>query len=167
MALKPLLWSVWFCPVGKNRTHDQTQSSGGIEIESFFCFFFQKTNVILLKFTNSQLVGPISYSEALQRKKKKAHLMKYSPPLKYLVAIFRDLNDFNVFKAHNIAFLLPAFSTFFLTVIFKIFWCGPFKKSLLNLLQYCFSYILVFWLWGTRDVNSLTRDHAHMPCIGR
>lgn len=38
--------------------------------------------------------------------------MKYFPPLKCLVAIFRDLNDFNVFKARNMAFLLPAFLKF-------------------------------------------------------
>ena len=44
--------------------------------------------------------------------KKIAHLIKYFPPLKCLVAIFRDLNDFNVFKARNMAFLLPAFSKF-------------------------------------------------------
>ena len=51
-------------------------------------------------------------SEALQKKNKTAHLMKYFPPLKCLVAIFRDLNDFNVFKARNMAFLLPAFFKF-------------------------------------------------------
>ena len=44
--------------------------------------------------------------------KKKAHFIKYFPPLKCLVAIFRDLNDFIVFKARNMAFLLPAFSKF-------------------------------------------------------
>ena len=48
------------------------------------------------------------------------------------------------------------------------FWCGPFLKSLLNLLQYCFCvYILLFRPWGTWDLNSLTRDQTCTPCIGR
>ena len=29
---------------------------------------------------------------------------------------------------------------------FKFFWCGPFSKSLLNLLQYCFYFM--FWFFG-------------------
>ena len=81
----------------------------------FFFFYFLKTNVILLKFTNSQVVSTTSYSETLKKKKThktQAHLLKYSPPLKSLVAIFRDLNDLSVFKARNMAFLLPAFSKF-------------------------------------------------------
>ena len=53
---------------------------------------------------------PSNFTFTLQ--KKIAHLIKYFPPLKCLVAIFRDLNDFNVFKACNMAFLLPAFSKF-------------------------------------------------------
>ena len=34
-----------------------------------------------------------------------------------------------------------------------IFWCGPFLKSLLNLLQYCFcfTFCLFFLLWGMWD----------------
>ena len=33
----------------------------------------------------------------------------------------------------------------FLRVFFKIFfWCGPFKKSLLNLFQYCSCYLFIF-----------------------
>ena len=58
-------------------------------------------------------------------------------------------------------------SSFFSGIFFFLFWCGPFKKSLLNLLQYCFSYILVYWLWGTWDFSSLTRVHTYMPCLGR
>ena len=30
--------------------------------------------------------------------------------------------------------------------IFKVFWCGPFLKSLLNLLQYCFCFMC--WFFG-------------------
>ena len=40
-----------------------------------------------------------------------------------------------------------------------------FKKSLLNLLQYCF-YVLVFWLGGKWDLSSLTRDWTHTQCTG-
>ena len=28
-------------------------------------------------------------------------------------------------------------------------------------------YVLVFWLWGMLDLNSLTRDWTGTPCIGR
>ena len=35
-------------------------------------------------------------------------------------------------------------------IYLKIFQCGPFLKSLLNVLQYCFYcfYSVIFWLWG-------------------
>ena len=36
-------------------------------------------------------------------------------------------------------------------------------KSLLNLLQYCFSCFLCFWLRGMWDLISLTRDHPCTP----
>ena len=38
------------------------------------------------------------------------------------------------------------FSFFFFLKIFFFFWCGPFSKSLLNLLQYCFCFL--FWIFG-------------------
>lgn len=42
------------------------------------------------------------------------------------------------------------------------------KKSLLNLLQYCFCfYTLFFWLWGMWDPSSLTRDQTSTPWVGR
>ena len=52
---------------------------------------------------------------------------------------------------------------------FFFFWCGPFLKSLLNLLQYCFCffYVLVFWPWGMWDLGSRTRDQTRTPYIGR
>ena len=28
-------------------------------------------------------------------------------------------------------------------------------------------YVLLFWLWGTWDLSSPTRDQTHTPCIGR
>ena len=37
--------------------------------------------------------------------------------------------------------------------IFFLFWCGPFLKSLLNLLQYCFCIMFSFFL-ATRHVES-------------
>ena len=52
----------------------------------------------------------------------------------------------------------------------KIFlWCGPFVKSLLNLLQYCFLFfmVLVFWLWGMQELGSPTRNATFTPCVGR
>ena len=48
------------------------------------------------------------------------------------------------------------------------FWCGPVLKSLLNFLQYCFSFMfLVFWRRGVWDLSSPTRDRTRTPCIGR
>ena len=41
-----------------------------------------------------------------------------------------------------------------------------FKKSLLNLLQYCLFYVLVFWLRGMWDLSSLTREPAHSTLEG-
>ena len=60
----------------------------------------------------------------------------------------------------------------FLLFFFKIymyFLCGPFLKSLLNLLLYCFCcyYILDFWPQGMWDPSSPTRDRICTPCIGR
>ena len=50
----------------------------------------------------------------------------------------------------------------------SFFWCGPFLKSLLNLLQYCFCFMFWFyWPWGIWDLSSLTRDETHTPCNGR
>ena len=51
---------------------------------------------------------------------------------------------------------------------FKIFWCEPFLKSLLNLLPSCFCFMCWdFWPQGIWDLSSLTRDQAHTPCLGR
>ena len=44
---------------------------------------------------------------------------------------------------------------------------GPFLKSLLNLLQYCLFYVLVFWPQGMWDLSSPTRNWTGTPCIGR
>ena len=49
---------------------------------------------------------------------------------------------------------------------FFFFCCGSYLKSLLNLLQYCFMF-LDFWLQGTGDHSSLTRDRTHTSYIGR
>ena len=46
-------------------------------------------------------------------------------------------------------------------------WCGPFLKSLLNLLQYCFYLcFLGFCPWGTWEINFLTRGRI-CTCIKR
>ena len=51
--------------------------------------------------------------------------------------------------------------------IFEVlFLCGLFKKSSLNILQYCFCFIY-FWPWDMWDLSSPTRDWTRTPCIGR
>ena len=46
------------------------QGSDCSALHFIYLFIFLKTNVILLKFTNSQVVSTTSYSEALKKKKK-------------------------------------------------------------------------------------------------
>ena len=49
-----------------------------------------------------------------------------------------------------------------------VFWCGPFLKSLLNLLQCCSCFMFwIFGLWGRWDLSTLTRDRTLTPCVGR
>ena len=53
-------------------------------------------------------------------------------------------------------------------IFLKIFLIGPFLKSLLNLLQYCFCFMFwFFWSRGMWDLSSPTRDQTRTPCIGR
>ena len=53
-----------------------------------------------------------------------------------------------------------------LSYFFFFFWCGLFLKSLLNLLQNCFSF--TFWFLSARYVgSSRTRAWTHVPYIGR
>ena len=42
-------------------------------------------------------------------------------------------------------------------------WCGPFLKSLLNLLQCCFCFML--WFFGHKACGLGTRDQSSIPCI--
>ena len=52
--------------------------------------------------------------------------------------------------------------------MFFFFWCGPFLKSLLILLQYfIFFNVLVFWPLGMWHLSSLTKDWNCPPCTGR
>ena len=44
------------------------------------------------------------------------------------------------------------------------FWCGPFLKSLMNLLQYL---CLFFWPGGMWDLSCLTKDWTRTACIRR
>ena len=60
---------------------------------------------------------------------------------------------------------VPAHPVIFLRFFF--FWCGPFLKLWSNLLQYCFCFVLVFWLWSMWDLRSPTRDWTRTPYIGR
>ena len=56
-----------------------------------------------------------------------------------------------------------------LEIIFFFFFffnVGPFSKSLLNFLQHCFYFVLVFCLCGM-DLSSPTRDQTCTPCTGR
>ena len=56
---------------------------------------------------------------------------------------------------------------FFFFLIF-FFWCGSFLMSLLNLLQYCFCFVvLVLWLPGMWDLRSLIRDQTQSPWTKR
>ena len=61
-------------------------------------------------------------------------------------------------------------------ILFFFFQCGPFLKSVLNLLQYCFHFIYLFiyfesffsfWLQGMWDLSSSTKDWTQSPSIGR
>ena len=54
---------------------------------------------------------------------------------------------------------------FFFFFFFFFFGCGPFLKSLLNLLQYCFCCLCFgfFWPLAMWDLNSLTRDWTYTP----
>ena len=78
-------------------------------------------------------------------------------------------NDFPIWSPRALSSFLPfqAFP-FFKKKFFCLFWCGPFKKSFLNLLQYCFClYVLVFWPGGMWDPSSLTWDQTCTPYIER
>ena len=56
----------------------------------------------------------------------------------------------------------------FLILLLEFFLCGPFLKSLLNLLQHCFCFMFwFFWLRGMWDLNSPTRDWTQTPFTGR
>ena len=52
-------------------------------------------------------------------------------------------------------------------IFLRFFLCGSFLKSSLNLLQYCFCYVLVLWPRGMCDLSSLTRGGTHTRCTGR
>ena len=48
------------------------------------------------------------------------------------------------------------------------FWCGPFLKPLLNLLNYCFCFMSWFlWSRGMWNLSSPTGDQTRTPYIGR
>ena len=48
------------------------------------------------------------------------------------------------------------------------FWCAPFLKPLLDLVQYYFCIMFwFFWLRGMWDLSSPTRDQTHTPCVRR
>ena len=78
-----------------------------------------------------------------------------TPSLKLLVASNEILT-----AEHLPGFAVLCFLRFF-------FWCGPFLKSLLNLLQYCFCFhVLVVWLQGVWHLSSPTRARTCTPCTG-
>ena len=61
---------------------------------------------------------------------------------------------------------LPASPYLFFKVFSFFFWCGPFLKSLLNLLQHCFYLMLFFfWPWGMWNLNSLIRDQPTLLAL--
>ena len=85
----------------------------------------------------------------------------------YLSSIYVSIYLFIYLSMYLSIFLYLHASThtfFFL----RFFWCGPFLKSLLNLLQYCFCFMFwFFWPQGMWDLSSLTGDQTRIPCIGR
>ena len=62
---------------------------------------------------------------------------------------------------------------YILFLFLNFFWCGPFLKPLLNLLQrsFCFvglwGFVLLFWPWGKWDLSTPTGDETCIPCFGR
>ena len=57
---------------------------------------------------------------------------------------------------------------FFYCTQLDCFLCWPFLNYLLNLLQYCFSFIYLFFCpWVMWDLSSQTRDWIFTLCIGR
>ena len=64
--------------------------------------------------------------------------------------------------------LYTVLKTLKLLVFLKDFWCWPFLKSLLNLLQYCFCFLCswVFWPGVTWNFSSI-RDQTCNSCIDR
>ena len=64
-------------------------------------------------------------------------------------------------------FLYQSFSLCSFQLKKNFFWCVPFLKSLLNLLQYCFCFMIWFFcLWSIRALSFLTRDRTCNPCFG-
>ena len=65
-------------------------------------------------------------------------------------------------------FWTQAYVLFCCFFFFFHFWCGPFLKSVLNLLQHCLCFMIwFFWPWGLCDLSSLTGDLTCTPGIGR
>lgn len=49
---------------------------------------------------------------------------------------------------------------------FRIFWCGSFLKSVLDLSQYCFCFMVwVFWLWGMWDLSPWPGTEPALPAL--
>ena len=53
---------------------------------------------------------------------------------------------FSPFLASGEILLFADVDTFLSFFFLFVFWCGPFKKSLFNVLQYCFCFM--FWVFG-------------------
>ena len=68
----------------------------------------------------------------------------------------QEVNSFPNLISQN---LIPRFFFFF---FFKIFWCGPFLKSLCciyyNIASVVYVLRVFFWPWGMWDLSSLTRN---------
>ena len=68
----------------------------------------------------------------------------------------QDLSPHHNESSYTCGRTCPCFCLFVLKIFF---WCGPFLKSLLNLLQYCFCFM--FWAFGCEACGIL----AHPPGI--
>ena len=94
------------------------------------------------------------------------HKSRGRPSRKYIYDIHFTVNG-NSSPLHreiSILYISSCEDTLFLKIYF---WCAPFLKSLLNLLQYdfCCSY-LVFWPQITGDLGFLTSILPHIPALG-
>ena len=70
------------------------------------------------------------------------------------------------FSFSQLLWLIIVFRVFVCLFVWD-FWCGPFLKSLLNLLQHCFCFVSLFWLfdWQAHEILSPCLEIQLPPCV--